>query len=116
VTHIGHCAVCRQSLATLEATGGALLNEPIPVPLAGDALDRLLARTDEPPPPIPHSDLPAPLNRISLGRWRTVGFGILSTQHRNVPSFQMLGVRDAVYRDGPLTHSGEHRRQKGAAG
>jgi putative transcriptional regulator len=78
-THIGHCAVCRQSLATLEATGGALLNELTPVPLAGDALDRLLARTGEPsppPPPILHPDLPAPLNRVSLGRWWPVGFGV----------------------------------------
>ena len=77
-THIGKCAMCQQSLAMLEAAGGALLDELIPVPLAGDALDRLLARTDEtpPPPPILHPDLPAPLNRVSLGRWWPVGFGV----------------------------------------
>ncbi len=78
-THLGQCPVCRRSLATLEATGGALLDELAPVPLSGDALDRLLARADEPapvPPPILHPDLPAPLNRVSLGRWWPIGSGI----------------------------------------
>jgi putative transcriptional regulator len=78
-THLGQCPACRQSLATLEATGGALLDDLAPVPLSGDALDRLLARTGEPapvPPPILNPELPAPLNRVSLGRWRPVGFGV----------------------------------------
>jgi putative transcriptional regulator len=78
-THIGQCSTCRQSLATLEATGGALLEELAPVPLSIDALDRLLARTDEPappPPPILNPELPAPLNRLALGRWWPVGFGV----------------------------------------
>jgi putative transcriptional regulator len=78
-THIGRCPVCRQALATLEATGGALLDELAPIPLSGDALDRLLARMEEPapePPPILNPELPAPLNRVSLGRWWPVGFGV----------------------------------------
>jgi len=78
-THIGQCAACQRSLETLEATGGALLQELAPVPMSGDALDRLLARADEPsppPPPILHPELPAPLNRVSLGRWWPVGFGM----------------------------------------
>jgi putative transcriptional regulator len=78
-THLGLCPECRQALQTLEATGGALLDELTPIPLDADALDRLLARSDEPPPappPVLNPDLPAPLNRVSLGRWWPVGFGV----------------------------------------
>ncbi|MGD0107154.1 MAG: ChrR family anti-sigma-E factor [Rhodopila sp.] len=77
-THLGVCHACRQSLATLEATGGALLDEMTPVPLTGDALNRLLGRMDEPPPappPVLHPELPVPLNRVSLGRWWAIGIG-----------------------------------------
>jgi putative transcriptional regulator len=78
-THIGQCSDCRRALATLEATGGVLLDELTPVPLAGDALDRLLARADEPapmPPPVLHPALPAPLNRVAFGRWWPIGPGV----------------------------------------
>lgn len=77
-THLSQCPACRLSLSTLESTGGALLDELTPVPLTGDALDRLLARADEPPPdppPLLNPDLPAPLNRVSLGRWWPIGLG-----------------------------------------
>jgi putative transcriptional regulator len=78
-THIGQCLACRASLATLEATGGALLEDLPPVALSVDGLDRLLGRLDEPAPVVPpvlHPDLPAPLNRIGLGRWWPIGRGI----------------------------------------
>ena len=78
-THLGCCVACRKALSTLEATGGALLEDLAPMPLAGDALDRLLLRVDDPappPPPILHPDLPAPLNRVALGRWWPVGAGV----------------------------------------
>lgn len=77
-THLGFCPTCRQSLATLEATGGAVLDDLPPVPLSGDALDRLLHRIDEPAPPSPpvvNPSLPAPLDRVALGRWWPVGIG-----------------------------------------
>jgi putative transcriptional regulator len=78
-THVAQCPVCQVSLGTLEATGGALLREMPPVPLSADALDQLLGRLDEPapaPPPILHPELPAPLHRVSFGRWWPVGFGV----------------------------------------
>ena len=78
-THLTACAACRQSLATLEAVGGALLDEMPAVPMASDALDKLLARMDQPRPPAPpvlNPDLPAPINRVALGRWWMIGRGI----------------------------------------
>lgn len=78
-THIIRCPICRPAAATLEAVGGALLDELPPVPLAGGMLDRLMERTDEPsPPPRPvlHPNLPAPLNRVLWGRWWPIGIGM----------------------------------------
>lgn len=78
-THLAQCRLCQRALGTLEATGGVLMDELSPVPLSGDALDRLLARTGEPaplPPPVLHPELPAPLNRVTLGRWWPVGIGV----------------------------------------
>jgi putative transcriptional regulator len=78
-THLGQCATCRRSVAMLEATGGVLLDELAPVSLAADALDRLLARADEPlpvPPPRLNPELPAPLDRVSFGRWWPIGLGM----------------------------------------
>jgi putative transcriptional regulator len=78
-THLGHCAACRRSLTALEAAAGALLDDLAPIPLGADALQRLLARAEEPAratPPILHPELPAPLNRVPLGRWWPVGYGI----------------------------------------
>ncbi len=78
-THIGCCQVCRESLSMLEATGGLLLEALPPVALSAGALDRLLLRTDEPPQPRPavlNPDLPAPLDRVALGRWWPIGIGV----------------------------------------
>lgn len=78
-THLSKCLLCQRALATLEATGGVLMDELSPVPLSGDALDRLFTRIDEPaplPPPVLHPELPAPLNRVALGRWWPVGIGV----------------------------------------
>jgi putative transcriptional regulator len=78
-THLAQCPDCQGSLSVLEATGGALLEAIAPVPLASDALERVLSRTEEPPPPMPpmlNPDLPAPLNRVALGRWWPIGPGM----------------------------------------
>ena len=78
-THIGQCTLCQGSVATLEATGGAVLNDLPPVSVDDDALDRLLARVDEPAPPVPmvlNPGLPPPLNRVAMGRWWPIGIGL----------------------------------------
>ncbi len=77
-THIGGCADCRHRLEALEAVGGVLLDSLPPAALSGDALDRLLARADEPAParpPVVNADLPPPLDRVALGRWWPIGIG-----------------------------------------
>ena len=77
-THISGCPVCRHGLGALEAAGGVLLDSLPPAALSADALDRLLARTDEPapaPPPLLNAGLPPPLDRIPLGRWWPIGIG-----------------------------------------
>ncbi len=78
-THLSHCAICRDAIATLEATGGALLEDLPPVPVSVHALDQLLSRLDEPvPPPSPvlNPELPAPLDRVAFGRWWPIGAGV----------------------------------------
>src|SRR6202044_3694963 len=71
-THLARCRICRGALSTLEATGGALLEDLAPAPLSIEALNLVLGRLDEPPPapaPLLNPDLPAPLNRVAFGRW-----------------------------------------------
>ncbi len=78
-THIGLCGNCQRSLTTLEAIGGVLLEELNPISLACDALNCVLARLDDPQPiapPILNPELPAPLDRIALGRWWPIGIGM----------------------------------------
>ena len=78
-THVGRCVTCQKTVAALQATGGALLDELPPVALAADALDRLLPRLDQPPPALPpilNPQLWPPLNRIPLGRWWPLGIGV----------------------------------------
>ena len=94
-THVGQCSVCQGALGILEATGGALLDDLPPIPLSGDALERLMARADEPappPPPILHPDLPAPLNKVALGSWWPVGIGV---RYRPLRMAQVAGGRSA---------------------
>ncbi|WP_413207450.1 ChrR family anti-sigma-E factor [Rhodospirillum sp. A1_3_36] len=73
--HLTFCPICRAAVADLERVGGALLDALEPDSLNKDALDRLLARLDEPeevspspPPPVPPKGgggelaaLPAPI-------------------------------------------------------
>ena len=80
-THLAHCSACRDAAADLDSVGGALLDglEPAQYAFDPDALDRLLARADqpaEPDPPVLHPDLGAPLNRVKMGRWWPISRGV----------------------------------------
>jgi putative transcriptional regulator len=68
-THVHACAECRAQVAAAEAAGGALLDEIGSATLSADALDRALARLDEP------GSEPAPLARTRVsqpGDWIAV--------------------------------------------
>jgi putative transcriptional regulator len=43
-THLALCPVCRGAVRDAEAIGGALIDELVPETLAGDALEKTLAR------------------------------------------------------------------------
>ncbi len=79
-THLARCSACQRGLADCEAVGGALLDTIAPVEVSLDPalLDGLLDADREPrtPPPVLNPDLPAPLNRVPLGRWWPIGFGL----------------------------------------
>ena len=50
-THLERCGECRSRLHTLQAVGGALLEQTEPVALRTDAWERTLQRIDRPDPP-----------------------------------------------------------------
>ncbi|MNU25225.1 Anti-sigma-E factor ChrR [compost metagenome] len=67
----------------LQAVGGEFLSDAAPTPMADDALARAMARIDtdagEVKAPAPLNDmpeLPEPLRRYALGRWRWIGPGM----------------------------------------
>jgi putative transcriptional regulator len=81
-----HLAMRPESAAwvrRLQGVGGRLLDDLEPAPLAPDALSRALARVEvdagEVVAPEPLNDmpeLPAPLRRYRLGKWRKAGPGV----------------------------------------
>jgi len=82
-THLAMRPESRDWVDRLQAVGGQVLDDLTPVPLAGDALDRALARVEtdggEAVAPAPLNDmpeLPEPLRRYQLGPWRWMGPGI----------------------------------------
>ena len=102
--HLSLCDTCRATVAAVEATGGALLEDTTPAPLPPGALDAMLARLraepddavddmlDDPAPaakPAPialpasptDTGFPAPLGAYAAAsaetvRWRSVGGGV----------------------------------------
>jgi len=85
-THLAICPECRVRAGELDALGGAMLEDLSPTKMEADALDRVMARLDEPeppraPPPPADPVLPAPL-RAYVGRgfdaiaWKKLGRGV----------------------------------------
>lgn len=88
-SHLYNCAGCSDTVAALEAVGGALLAELSPAPMSPEATARAMAAIDVPLPshgnrnpsrlsPRLPSDLtlPAPLTGHAIGRWRWLAPGI----------------------------------------
>jgi putative transcriptional regulator len=86
--HLEACAECRERLRTLQAVGGALLDEAEPVTLQPDAWSRTLERIDAPAPaaaaraPVSHPPLmagvprPKALRGCRISGWRWMGAGM----------------------------------------
>lgn len=62
-SHISLCPECREEVCFAEAVGGVMLEEIEPAQMSDLALDRVLARLDE---PAPIADSPAPVRLPSL--------------------------------------------------
>ena len=119
-THLSLCPECRKHAVEMEAVGGALLDRLAPAEVAPDALDRVLARLDEPPPPAPGPVPPDPLLptplRSYVGRgadgieWRKLGRGIeeFRLPIPNTKGYTTRLIRVAAGRDIPSHgHDGE---------
>lgn len=87
-THLEGCADCRARLHTLQAVGGALLNEAEPLALAPEAWARTLERIGAPPAPAPvrtpstrpalpaGTPWPASLRGCAVSNWHWMGPGM----------------------------------------
>lgn len=79
--HASICRDCRRELERLNAVGGEMMTEVSPAAIGADALDRVLARLDEPVAPAPATPpldqetrtvVPRPLQRYLGGSLRTL--------------------------------------------
>lgn len=109
--HASICCGCRDEIERLNAVGGTMISEASPAAVGDDALDRVLARLDEPVPPAPvapHLDVetrtvvPGPLQRylscsLSTLPWRRIG---RSLEEARLP-LSGSGVKTALVRIKP---------------
>src|SRR4051812_14468354 len=111
-THLSFCGLCRQLVARQEEIGGALLDDLSPVPMTDGALDRALARLDEPvaatAPPASNDNTPAALRAVLGGdishlRWRKMGpnLGYVNLYRRGPVKVRLL-------RGAPGADTGQH--------
>ena len=86
-THLALCPMCRRTVASAEAAGGALLSGMTPAPLGNAALKNVLSRLDEQTKPFEHAPpakaaiFPEPLRSYFGGdlervKWISVTKGI----------------------------------------
>ncbi len=111
-THLSFCAQCSRQVSQAESLGGILLEDIAPVPLQENALERCLARLDEPyapqSVPVSNDNTPAPLRAflgrdLSAVRWRKMGPHLgYTTLYRRGP----LAMR--LLRGAPGADTGQH--------
>lgn len=75
-THLALCGECRETIRLATALGGALLEDAPPAVMAGDALERTLARLGEPERAPAPARVPTTVEDFATGRWRWIGPGI----------------------------------------
>jgi putative transcriptional regulator len=114
-THLAFCAVCRGSIAKMEAVGGSLLQELAPAPMSDTALDVAMGKLDtagifERPPRAHSSDgTPEVLRRylggdLAQARWRRMG-----PQFSQLPLFRRGPVTARLLRAAAGAEAGPHR-------
>jgi putative transcriptional regulator len=109
-THLEGCVECRARLHTLQALGGALLEQSGPAALSTAAWERTLQRIERPLPaaapaaaaPAPHPPLPAGVRwpaslggcRVSPWRWMGLGmrFARIAVPHEPAASLYLLQI------------------------
>jgi len=110
-THLARCSACSGVLAECEAIGGALLDTITPVEVSLDPvlLDRRPDADPAPhaPPPVLNPELPAPLNRMPLGRWWRIAPGL---------RWRPLKVKGAAWAGLLLAQPGQRLPRHGHAG
>lgn len=97
-THLTFCGRCRGLVRRQEEIGGALLQDLAPVAMEQGALDRVLARLDEPAGLQPSNDnMPEPLRAVLAGnlsqvRWRKMGphLGYVNLYRRGPVAVRLL--------------------------
>ena len=110
-THLAFCAQCRNTVATMEKMGGALLEDTDPVAVQPDALNRALAKLEGVAPferpARSASRTPAPLRPyigdLAKVRWRAMGPNL-----SYAPLFQRGPVKARLLRGTPGTDPGRH--------
>lgn len=75
-THLALCSDCRETIRLATALGGALLEDAPPAAMAGDALERTLARLGEPERGPTPARIPTTVEDFATGRWWWLGPGI----------------------------------------
>ncbi|MEO3473680.1 ChrR family anti-sigma-E factor [Roseomonas sp. CAU 1739] len=75
-THLAVCGACRDSIRLATALGGALLADAPPAAMAGNALERTLARLGEPERAPSPARIPTTVADFATGRWWWLGPGI----------------------------------------
>ncbi len=114
-THLSFCDRCRRLVARQEEIGGALLEDLSPVPMTDGALDRALARLDEPvaatAPEASNDNTPAALRAVLGGdlsqlRWRKMG-----PRLAYVNLYRRGPMRVRLLRGAPGADVGQHTHQ-----
>ena len=118
-THLTLCPVCRRTVAQAESIGGGMLETGAPVPLDGDALDKVLAHLDDATPraPAPPAEgdmrVPAPLRSYIGGNfnavhWSHIENGFAVKRLMKIGDTRVHLIRSKAGHDAGLhTHSGE---------
>jgi putative transcriptional regulator len=113
-THMSYCAACQLRGKTLDALGGALLQDLAPAPLAAGALDATLARLDQATPyerprrAVSRDGTPDVLRAYIGGDLRDVRWRQMGPRLSYAPLFRRGGVSARLLRGTPGADSGTH--------